>query len=223
MLTRDDLFVEFPDRWLIGVDLGQQRDYSAAVLLRVDPTQSWEGPITNPRTRQAEMRPLAGYVVTRIERVPLRTSYVQVIQAVRAFCWEASSLGHLDLIVDAGGPGRPIYDALQDAGLQPIAATAHGGQQTTLDGAEMRASKEVMVLAMWELLAQRRLKVRPRIAHADAFKQELSFYEMQILPRGHASYGAPEGQHDDILSATYLAIHWHQQQQRRPRAGIWGD
>jgi hypothetical protein len=223
MLTRDDLFVESADRWLIGVDLGQQRDYSAAVLLRIHPEMAWDGPTTNPRTRQAEMRPLAGYVVTRIERIPLKTSYVAVIAAVRAFCWEASTLGQLDLIVDAGGPGRPIYDALQDAGLQPIAATAHGGQQTTLDGAEMRASKEAMVLELRELLAQRRLKVKPRIAHADAFKQELSFYEMQISDRGHARYGAPEGQHDDITSAVYLAVHWHQQQGRRPHAGIWGD
>jgi hypothetical protein len=85
----------------------------------------------------------------------------------------------------------------------------------------MRASKEAMVLELRELLAQRRLKVAPRIAHAEAFRQELSHYEMQLSDRGHARYGAPEGQHDDVTSATYLAIHWDQQQRRRPTVGVW--
>ena len=54
------------------------------------------------------------------------------------------------------------------------------------------------------LLRQGRLKIAAGLPLAATLARELADYQVRISQAGHDSYGAPSGQHDDLLLAVSL-------------------
>jgi hypothetical protein len=88
-------------RWVVGVDLGQRKDYSAVAALEVyDAVYDHRDPITHEFVRERKYR-LRG-----IERVRLGTPYPDVVQHVRNVVNLPELQGRSTLVVDATGVGR---------------------------------------------------------------------------------------------------------------------
>src|ERR1700752_4437736 len=89
-------------RWVIGVDLGKQRDYSAVAALEVfDAVYDERDPITYDFVRTRTHR------VRGVERVRLGTPYPNVVRHVRDLAQRAPFAGNCTLVVDATGVGTP--------------------------------------------------------------------------------------------------------------------
>jgi hypothetical protein len=115
-------------RYYLGLDLGQARDYSAIA-------------IAERRTELTGERDHVTYLdhtttrilVTHLERIPLRTSYPEVVARVRGITQRYK--GHcLEIIMDATGVGAAVKDMLHQArlGFTVYGVTITGGKQTSI-------------------------------------------------------------------------------------------
>ncbi len=86
--------------FVLGLDLGQAQDPSAIGIV--------EG-------REVELH------LRYLERLPLGTPYPAVVEHVSGLVQALPARSAL--VVDAGGPGRPVVDLMRERGLAPKAAS----------------------------------------------------------------------------------------------------
>jgi len=180
----------------VGLDLGQVADYTAIAVLERPPVPTDAPPYKPPV-----------YALRHLERLPLGTSYPDVVAAVGDLMGRLPRRG--PLVADATGVGRPVIDLLRAAGLDPIPVVVHGGDQTTVVEGYRRVPKRELVAVAQVLLQQRRLRVARSLPLVKALVEELQTFEVKISDTGHDSYGVwREGKHDDLVFATALAC-WY--------------
>lgn len=170
----------------VGVDLGQERDYTAIVIVEA------KGERLN---------------VVHIQRLPLHTSYPAVAQAVARIYEKVP--GEKQLVVDNTGIGRAVYDLLTDAGLNPVAVTFTSGNEASHEGRKWNVPQKDIVYAAKVALQQERLKIAATLPEARTLTSELQNFEVKINAKGHDSYGAPpwrQGSHDDLVFALGIAV-----------------
>jgi hypothetical protein len=201
--------------FIMGVDLGQQRDYSAIVLLEV-------GMHDTGKTKQASTRdglltrpvPIMErrYAARHIERLALGTSYPAQVARLVALKVHLEREQHtVKLVVDQTGVGRPVVDMLRAAKLKPVAVTITGGDSVTRDGSDYRVPKRDLVSTVQVLFDTDRLKIARALPEAQTLIDELLAFKVSISLKGHDSYGNDvgrwrEGAHDDLVLATALAV-----------------
>lgn len=95
---------------------------------------------------------------------------------------------HVTLMVDEGNAGSVIVEDLQEAGFDVV-------------GVNFTTQKAPMVRLLANDLEQGRAFI------LDEGIVEFENYSMSQTPQGRIQYAAPEGQHDDIVSAKMLS-HW---------------
>ena len=93
---------------------------------------------------------------------------------------------------DATGVGVSFEDMLEEAQLE---ASLYPVSFTSKSKSEMITKAVMAIQSGWHKAP--RLKC---IAH------EFAVYELSVTSTGHHKYGAPEGEHDDVVSAAILAI-----------------
>jgi len=96
---------------------------------------------------------------------------------------------HVTLMVDEGNAGSVIVEDLQEAGFDTIGInfTTQKGPMVRLLANDMEEGKAFIL--------------------GDPYLTEFENYSMSMTPSGRIQYAAPEGQHDDIVSAKMLS-HW---------------
>ena len=98
-------------QYFIGLDLGQSRDFTAiAILERAELTGAWDA-------EEFAHRKMAALRLRYLERIPLGTTYPDVVERVRQVTRSAELRERCYLMVDATGVGRPVVDLLRMAGL----------------------------------------------------------------------------------------------------------
>jgi hypothetical protein len=184
----------------LGVDIGQANDPTAIVVLDSD--------YTRPSDRQE--RPQRFHVVRSIDRVPLGTPYPLVVNRVASVAEQASLYGPVITVVDATGVGRAVVDLLRQATSLPIrAVTITAGSQATDDGPySLRVPKRDLISALEVAMQTRRLGVASGVRLAEDLRDELRNFTFAISDRGHDTYEAASGRHDDLVLALALAV-WH--------------
>lgn len=95
------------------------------------------------------------------------------------------------LMVDEGNAGSVIVEDLQDAGYDT-------------EGVNFTTNKAPMVRLLSNDLERGRAKI---LNDKEYGLTEFENYEMDVTPGGRYTYSAPEGQHDDCVSAKMLS-HW---------------
>ncbi len=214
----------------IGIDLGQQQDPSAVVVVEV-------GERATTRTYRLHGRtyavPEATYRVQAMERLDLGTSYVAVAARVATLIgalwqWEYGlrKSGALqpyepmlpwDIWADATGVGRPVMDMLRDklaestrtdrVSLHPVVFT-HGDRHdrnATKDGSDV-LGKAYLVSRLQVLFQRDLLRLPPKHEEAQAMARELKDYEIKVDENANDKYGAFKvGTHDDLVTALGLA------------------
>lgn len=192
-------------RYVVGVDLGQAQDYTAKCFLQrelretkqLDPNQGvWHE---------------EHYWIRRLERPQLKTPYTDIVSEL-AQQMRNEKLGQdAELVVDATGAGRPVIDMMRAAGLNPIPVSITGGLHVTQNASDgfWHVPKKVLVSSLAVEMQCGRLHMVDTIPLAPIWQREAMAFRVRISKHAHDSYEAwREGEHDDLMLATALAIWW---------------
>lgn len=186
----------------IGVDIGQMRDPSAIAVCEYKPAF----------TLSRQKLPAVIEVVA-LSRLKLGTPYDVQREHIQKL---ADTLYFLDpdLVVDAGGPGRPLIDDLRARSVaKVIAVTSTGGQSETRvkvgpnKREDWNVSKAVLLGDLSHLIYGERLKVAKSLAEAPQLHRELQDLEHRISDAGRETFvvGGDGSHHADLVSAVALA------------------
>ncbi len=198
--------------YIVGVDVGQRRDYTALALLERTMEQR------DPLPGMVGHRLVPVYTMAQLDRTR-QESYEAVADSI-AQLMRLPELKGAPLVVDETGVGAGVTDMLRARHLSPYCVTITGGEQVTRDDRRVRVPKKDLVLAVALLLEGRRLRIPPVLPDARTLIEELHNFKTTVRLTGHESYGAGtewrEGAHDDMVLATALAA-WHGENHRQPR------
>jgi hypothetical protein len=190
--------------YLIGLDLGQARDYSAlAIVERV-----W-----NP-VADSVGRLVSHYAIRHLQRWPLHTSYTAVVADLAGLV-RTPPLSWPVLVVDQTGVGQAVVDFLAKAqlaaALERVVIT--GGRRTS-QGASgaWHVPKKDLVRRLQTVLTSRRLHVAA-LPERTALLEELLAFRVKITAAAQETFAAGRhGEHDDLVLAVALAIWWGERQ-----------
>lgn len=178
-------------RFAAGLDLGQQQDYSALVVVeRTSDGSRWSHSVRHIERWRGKPYPV---VVAEVGRVLGRRP-----------------LGpDTDLRVDATGVGRAVLDLLRQAHAEghvpcyPREITITGADEPGQGGRTI--PKRDLIAHLEVLLATNRLRVASELVLARALREELAGFRAKVTATGHATYEAGGSSHDDLVIATALA------------------
>lgn len=160
-----------------GLDLGQQDDYSALVVLDAG----------QPRARAVLVERFRGLAYT---------------MAVDRVLDHLAPFRDVLLLFDCTGVGRAVGDILRLKAphLALVAVTLHGGRQIRRDASGLHVPKRVLMQPLAALLGSGRLEIP-----AGPLADELRHFGRKVDARtGHDRYEARRG-HDDLVVAASLA------------------
>ena len=178
-----------PPRFVLGVDLGQVHDYTAACVVER----------TAPETH---IPPL--YEVRHLDRAPLGTSYPAVVAHVGRLMGSPELRERTRLVVDGTGVGRPVVDLLWQAGMRAVSVTITSGQRVTGGLNSWRVPKRDLVSNLQVLLQSSRLRIAADLPQAEALLDELLEFRVHVSDAGRDSWGAGRD-HDDLVLALAIA------------------
>lgn len=180
----------------VGVDVGQRQDFSAIVV-----------------SEEERRLDLPHFLVRSIERLPLGTTYPNVVDRIKEVMAKLERraqprlgprLFTLQLVLDATGVGLPIGDILKERGLDPRLVLFTGSDKLNPQPGVTMVGKAWMVSRMQVLLQSQRLHL-PRTVEAGTLARELIDYRIDVSDAGHASFNARSGSHDDLVIALGLS------------------
>lgn len=199
-VTKDGRTVPRP-RCIIGLDLGQAKDYSAMCVL----DQFGRGSSSS-------------FHCTYLERLPLKSSYPEIVETVSIATrrYPITEARSIDLVIDATGVGRSVYDqfvrAKLKAHLTGIQITA--GNEVTFGNPYTNTPKKELVGAVQTCLQPNlqtgvpRLKFASDVPDLEVLRNEIQNFNAERSETGHASFGAREGEHDDLVLALAIGL-WY--------------
>jgi hypothetical protein len=176
----------------MGVDLGQQSDFTAIVVDQVG-----EGDT---------------HTIRHIERPRLKTKYPKIVKRVAYIKEKLKGRGNVDvqIYVDATGVGRPICDAFADKGIDvhPVTIVAGSGVSKGEEGwyPELHIGKLALVSRLNLLLSDGRLTWNGRTPLGKKLTNELHRFQVKATNAGNATFEAERGFHDDLVIALALAV-----------------
>ncbi|MGI8476715.1 MAG: hypothetical protein ACR2OO_10130 [Thermomicrobiales bacterium] len=199
---------------IMGLDLGQSRDYTALVIAdrdaRTDPARYDVGHVE--RWRETRYPSLVKTVRSRIDALNVRPAGGGPPPAIT-------------LVVDHTGVGAPFFDMFlaADLGVPIVGVTITGGQAMTKTDDGWTVPKRVLASTLQVLLQAGRLRVSDRLALTPTLVAEMRNFRVKVSLGGHDSYGAGsdwrDDAHDDLVLAAALAC-WFGE---HGAGGSWAD
>lgn len=191
--------------YILSLDLGQAQDYSAAVVLH----RRWWRAGERPDPDMAKL----WHGIPLILKWNLGTPYPKVVEEVAETCalLETKAQFGVKLIVDAGGPGRPVMDMLKERRLRPIGVTITAGDLPhDRDDGTMTVPKRDICSALVVAYQNGDVKANPRLAYADELEEQISKFGYVVKPRSRkVGYENLDPEvHDDIVVAASLGL-WY--------------
>jgi hypothetical protein len=183
-----------PTAFVVGVDLGQARDFTAVVVNEC--SDRWGKPMQHR--------------LTFLHRFPLGTSYPDVADGVRRLIAQLPRRRRRpELVVDATGVGRPVVEMIRAAGLAPIGVTITAGiDELEKARDDWRVPKRTLAARMQVVLQEGRLKIAAGMALTPVLTQELQNFRAKInIGTGAEGFEAwREADHDDLVLAAAVAV-----------------
>ena len=180
-----------PRQYLMGVDLAQQRDYTAIVVCEIEPGRE-------PR-----------YLVRHLERAR-GISYPQVVQRVATLMQTPPLLGHTRLVVDSTGVGMAVCDMMRAANLPATPVVITGGERPNTEGRPWSVPKKDLATVVAILLQQDRLRISGQIPLSATLQRELESFTVKPTATGTMFGAWRESDHDDLVLAAALALWAHE-------------
>ncbi len=197
--------------YVIGLDLGALRDYTALALLE--------------RVGLSEEFPSGG-LVRHLERFPRGTPYPEIVAAVRGMlAYEPlcprfrQARGHgalarspAPLVVDNTGVGQAVVDMMFAEGLRPIRVTIHGGLAERCTGQyQYYVPKRDLLTGLLIAFQQGSLLLAPELETTEHLQEELQCVTHRLIAESGGAFdhtpGANDG-HADLVMALALA-YWY--------------
>lgn len=180
-------------KYIVGVDLGQQNDYT--VLTVVAPNLL----INN------EME----YEVPYIYRYPLKTSYVYVVKHIQKTMEERGFKDDYLLIIDHTGVGRPVVDLFNENNIPLVGVTITGGNKASWTSPrEVSVPKWDIVSSLQVSIQCGKLKLSKKMHELNRLIDEMINFTATSTRKGKGKFEAASGQHDDMVLSLGLAI-WY--------------
>jgi hypothetical protein len=182
----------------LGIDPGQSRDYSAIASV-TDDRNVW--------------------TLSARERLPLGMPYTEVARRIAKL---TSSAGPQYVMVDAGGPGRPVIDLLRvlrtgAPAPTPVSIIGNGRVKRNLSGS-WSIPKTTFMERMASAMEQGKLKIACDRPMADALIEEMRAFVRSITQHGNVTVEAKRT-HDDLILAVALAM-WARAEHSLTRGSI---
>src|SRR5580700_2143966 len=191
-----------PTNYIVGVDLGQSRDFTAiAVVERQELSGEWD-PAAYTCRKSTALR------LRFLERVELGTTYPDVVERVVQVTRSRDLAGRCHLIVDGTGVGRPVVDLLRQAkpGCPIMPAVITAGQRETQSDGYYGIPKRDLMVGLQVLLQRGELQIAAGLKYGAALAAEMAAMEVKVTSAGREQFGAwREGTHDDLVFAVALA------------------
>jgi len=189
--------------FIIGVDLGQARDYTAICIL--ERFEKLTGEAAKGRWTTA-----VRYAMPHLERPPLGTSYPDIIERLKEMIAGLPDHERLKIVVDRTGCGRPVVDLMRKEKLSVIPATITAGGSVTggvFGGYNVPKRELVSNLAI--IFQAHRLKISRALPEAAQLVEELQNFKIKVTLAGNDTYEAwRESDHDDLVLAAAMAT-WY--------------
>ena len=202
-----------PVMFCVGVDLGQSRDFSTIVVneLNLATRTYYQEHPREPNSLPSVLREetVAHHRLRHIERIPLGTSYPDVLERVAAVMRLVPVLPRPPMaIFDQTGVGRPVVDLARRMELQPYGVTITAGSQEKLERNEAHVAKKILASVIAVALDTERLTVVANGPHVEVLKEELRNFRVKITAdTGNEKLEAwRDSQHDDLVLGAALAV-----------------
>ena len=187
----------------IGADIGKSADPTAVIAV-----ECYRPERLSPREPWPEVR----HRIRWIERVPLGTDYPRVVDKIASIAEtaQANGWGNVAIVLDSTGVGEPVKDMLRRrTSISLRAITFTGAEKATKVGPyDWNVPKRDLVCALEVVMQTRRVECVPDCPLQQDLNAELSTFDFSISDRGHASFEASSGNHDDLVLALALAVYW---------------
>jgi hypothetical protein len=219
------------ERFIVSVDFGRDRDPTAIAVSEVIERQAAEYKIMRKGIIEQRSDMIAkSLMVSHLEQVELKTSYVEVINRLNELLSHPRLVKRCGLVVDATGMGAPLVDMLKAHGLAPIGVTLTAGENENQSPMGYRVPKLVVVDSIQALLHTQRLAISDAISKEmrDKLMEQMREFVMKNSASGHQGFEARlERIHDDLVIALGLGCWWfvrqHGQSMTRAPAGDMRD
>jgi hypothetical protein len=186
---------------VIGLDIGQRRDYSAITVLEaIEEVDGTRDPVTYEFRRRKVIQ------LRHAERVRIGTPFAGVVDRVAEIVSDPRLRG-CTLVTDATGVGAPVVEMLRAARLpcRLIAAQITGGADEGSDGHYHRVPKRDLVVGLQVLFDRWPFEMLSGVPAVDALVQELIDFKATRGGGGGLRYS---GVRDDLTMALALAWWW---------------
>ncbi len=180
--------------FFLGMDLGQQRDHTAIVVVE--------------RLGQSKL-----LVVRWVERIALGTPYVRVVERLKEIVRSGEFFGRVRVAVDGGSMGSPVMEMIGLAGLgcDVAAVVSTAGSKAKSGGLRGIGSwytvpKKDLLGEVLVRLEKRELRFAKDLPELGNLLKELKDMQMTVSAKDSVRMGADgSGQHDDLVIALALA------------------
>jgi hypothetical protein len=184
--------------FVLGLDLGQQADYTALAVLE-------RRKLADPRRPDVQLP--CQYALRHLKRWQLKTSYTAIVAEVVALV-KTPPLSWPMLAIDQTGVGAAVVDmfrqAAPEAQLRPVLITTGHEVRIGNDGAYHLPKKE-LVSVLQVLLQSRRLKVA-NVPERELLVKELQNFRVKVTVAANETFEAwRERDHDDLVLAVAMA------------------
>ena len=192
----------FINRYFVGLDLGQARDFTALAVVERTERDGGRDPVS------WEQRKIMSLQVRHLERVPLGTTYPLVVRRVCALLRILPAGAECELLVDATGVGRPVVDLLKQEDLPgpllPVLVTS-GHSMSVADGF-FRIPKRDLITGLQVAIQTEELRIANGLDFGPTLLKEMTEMKVKVSDGGTEQFGAwREGTHDDLVFAVALA------------------
>ncbi len=194
--------LESTSDYFVGLDLGQKRDFTAMCVVerRLEMLDA-KDPVTWDWVRKTTFH------LRHLRRLPLETTYPDVVERVGKLVRSPSMAGRCELVVDATGVGGAVVDLLRAArlGCDVVPVTITGGDTATQVGRAWRVPKRDLILGLQVMFEQGEVEIARNIPETEKFVKELMGMQVKISAAGNDQYGSwRDGEHDDLVLAAAL-------------------
>ena len=207
-------------QYILSADLGQAHDFTAISILEEARVTDDEGHIVSetgldrsPFEPPASTR-VVSYVrdetrLVHLQRLKLGVTYPEQIRIIAALFKALPAAEKPPLLaVDFTGVGRPVVQAMREAGLSPVGVTITSGfDENRISRFEWRVPKRNLISNLAVAIESGRLKIAPGLAEAEALVKELVNFKMKISAAGNETFEAwRESIHDDLVLSVAIGL-----------------
>lgn len=191
---------------VIGLDIGQARDYTAICAVRVELATKSEKTVfvKGHYEKHEEVEPV--FHLGFLERLPLGMPFRQMMSRA---CEVSKKLDNAPIVADATGVGRPCIELLYEFGAPTVPVIITSGAHETLSDGYYKLPKANLITAAQIILQTRRITIPKKLPLASTFIRELDNFKVKTTAAGNDQFAAHrENEKDDMVLAVCLAL-WY--------------